>query len=63
MGRPRLHPIPKATTTVLLDKDRSYGTIFGDSIAVYEQDGLLFDAHGVLIDESERDSDSGEAET
>lgn len=62
MARPRLVPIPKAITTGLLDKDRPYGTIYGESIAVYEQDGLLFDAHGVLIDESKRDSGSGETE-
>jgi hypothetical protein len=33
----------------ILDRARQYGTITGHSVAVYEQDGLLFDGRGQLL--------------
>lgn len=29
-----------------LDRSRPYGTVHGDSAAIYEQDGILFDGAG-----------------
>jgi len=38
-----------------LDRNKSYATIYGHSVAVYEQNGVLFDGAGCSISEKKQE--------